>query len=356
MLEITIGSRRVAPSIVLPMDQVEIALRSSVRLPEGYLEEVAVIGSIRILMWRFTDYESCSNAEAKHFVGVDRVNTGRLFKLEPLNNSAIHNNISLSYFILEVGELEKYDIFDNSYKRTKVTYNFPDPKNEAERLAILSHVLSVHLGAKFKVGAWGKSSCHYCQFSGGGDLCVAKSDTGLPLVYLGSTEIDDLEAAETDNLDATETDNLEATETVPASTSSPPTSPTVSTKFSPLSYGTPKFASLVIEGKKGDFSSDTLKHQLWANMIVATVGNFTDAIVSERFTKQDLLKVKNLAGYGIACTGIGRVGMYKLEMNLIKGCTKFITKVPIRNHGQLNASLIMDYGLEQFISSVDVNI
>ena len=66
--------------------------------------------------------------------------------------------------------------------------------------------------------------------------------------------------------------------------------------------------------------------------------------------KQDLIDLKALHAYGIACTGVGKVGSYKLEMDLIDGKTKVITKASMKSHGQLNAAIVMDYVLDQFIA------
>ena len=59
--------------------------------------------------------------------------------------------------------------------------------------------------------------------------------------------------------------------------------------------------------EKGD-ATPKLKFQLWANMIHRVIENFMAALqstVGQSFTKNDLLNVKQLSGYGITCSGHG---------------------------------------------------
>ena len=68
------------------------------------------------------------------------------------------------------------------------------------------------------------------------------------------------------------------------------------------------------------------------------------------FTKQNILDVEKLTGYGIACTGSGIIGVYKLEMEFNKS-TRFVTKVEIDTRTRIPAAIIIDYGLEYYVYS-----
>ena len=57
-------------------------------------------------------------------------------------------------------------------------------------------------------------------------------------------------------------------------------------------------------------------------MVCMTVERFTDSL--NEITKQDILKVDKLVGYGIGCTGDGIIGVYKLVMSYDK-IVEFIT-------------------------------
>lgn len=328
MLDIRHNGISIPSGLVLDLEALEISLRSSVPSTGG-LCEVGIVDHIKVLMWEFQERQPCSNATEQHFVGVDE--TEKLYSVDNMNMRVIKKNVSLSYFTLEIDELQNCNSLDESQRRTKVMYQFPD-ENEAKRVSALSHCLSVHLGRGYRIEKLDRKRAthHFCQFSGGGDLCITKSLTGPPLIYTTEAETGYREDAE------------------------PSTSSNKSAEFSPPAVGSPKFTSLIIEGKKTNTPDDDFKHQLWANMIVITVGKFVDSISSKilQMTKKDLLEVKQLNAYGIACTGSGKVGMYKLQMNMIKGETKFIKKLSIGNHGQLNAAIIMDYGLEQFTDTM----
>lgn len=185
-------------------------------------------------------------------------------------------------------------------------YGFPQPESEDERMSKLLTSLQTHLGALYTVenSAGRKKRVAYCQFSGGGDLCVSKKSVNVPLVFVSQTYDDD-------------DDNNSTSSTYTPTTFSPPASVTPPSK-EPL--------GLFIEGKKDNTAENVLKLQLWANMVVATITIFKHKIQKSQLTKQDLFGHKLLTGYGIACTGNGMVRMYKLEMKFQNGETKFITK------------------------------
>ena len=83
-----------------------------------------------------------------------------------------------------------------------------------------------------------------------------------------------------------------------------------------------------------------LKYQLWANMFLLAVEMFEDNL--ELNTKESLTKLEQLLGYGMAYSGDGVTGAFKVEIPLIKGNTKFITKLELKAHDRMKAASLMD--------------
>ena len=87
-------------------------------------------------------------------------------------------------------------------------------------------------------------------------------------------------------------------------------------------------------------------------MVIVAVANFMAAIkpsiepsANQSFTKNDLLKLKRLAGYGMACSGDGMVGAYKLQMKFGE-ITSFVTKIPLGYRGRLQAAGMIDFMIQ----------
>ena len=154
---------------------------------------------------------------------------------------------------------------------------------------------------------------HFCEFSEGGDLCITPTktkdtkDTSVAMVVVVPTD-SPYENPSTDEEDP---------------------QPPKSANLSPLVSGGVKL-SMVIEGKKDNFNLTKHKHQLWANMVVVVITEFTKTVKS--FNKKVLLDLTVLTVYGMACGGDGTVGAYKLEIDLIKSQMRFITKLGIGCH------------------------
>lgn len=151
----------------------------------------------------------------------------------------------------------------------------------------------------------------YCQFSGGGDICVYGANETLVVNGLISDKDEEL-------------------------------SPN---KLSPVYNGSSTSTTLSIEGKEGDDGHDKLKHQLFANMVIASVTNFIKGI--DQCTEEDIRKVNQVTGYGIAYTESGDVGFYKLKMTFGEN-TKICTKVPIARRIQVYAAALVDHLLDYY--------
>ena len=155
-----------------------------------------------------------------------------------------------------------------------------------------------------------RTTHHYCKFSGEGDIYLWNKSISKPLIFSGPTDGDG---------DTTTTPDARTTsgaQTHGAGLSSG------DVNVSPVTSGISKSSSLSIEGKTGYVSADKLKFQLWANMISLMVTNFIKTIQQSAiyphsqnmFRKDDIFKIKEFTGYGVACSGDGMVGVYKLEL------------------------------------------
>lgn len=333
ILKITTDTGESINSFLLNLKLLQQKLSELIELPGGNIVEITQLESVTVLLWNFDVFTSCSGVSRDQFSDVKVCER----KLD-LPQKGVTSNVGWSFFTLK----HKMDVnnFTNEDKQIlKQSYVFPTPASEMVRINVLLNSLRLALGDEYRVDIFDgtKKTHHYCQFSGGGGLYITKLVEPQPLVFLGSTTDDD--------------DDDEDAYTLTTSTSSPPTGNSPSRppdNVSPVSHGTSKLASLSVEGKKDNFDIETLKYQLWANMVIATVERFMMAI--SMFTKQNILVVKKLIGYGIACTGSGIVGIYKLEMEF-NDCTQFVTKVEIGNRDRLPAAVIIDCGLDYYVNS-----
>ena len=87
---------------------------------------------------------------------------------------------------------------------------------------------------------------------------------------------------------------------------------------------------------------DKLKYQLWANMIVIAVKKFKDSL--QLCTKEEILALKQLLGYGMVCGGDGSIGVYKLEMRFGQN-TAIVTKIELGARERLTAAALMDFNI-----------
>ena len=91
-----------------------------------------------------------------------------------------------------------------------------------------------------------------------------------------------------------------------------------------------------------------LQYQLWANMILLVIEKFMQSL---RFnTKENLLQLKRLVGYGMACSGDGVIGTFKLGIGN-QNCTRFVTKVKLGPRDRLKAASLMDYIFDKTMTS-----
>lgn len=108
-------------------------------------------------------------------------------------------------------------------------------------------------------------------------------------------------------------------------------------------------SSYIIEGKKGECDTDKLKYQLFANTVLTTVDNFVSQM--DAYDEAYIQGVEKVSGYGVALTGMGFVGFYKVLMKFGEPM-KFITKVRLNQRPQLSAACLVDFSLDYFFGKL----
>ena len=203
-------------------------------------------------------------------------------------------------------------------KVLKQNFCFPQPESEARRIDCLlstinnKYKLPNSLASAEKIKPKQQTD-GYCQFSGGGDILIfSEVET---LVVQGTGEDDEEEHG----------------------------------GLSPISDGTSASTTISIEGKKSDYSYNKLKHQLFANVVRASIIKFIDKM--KKFNETSIEMVKKITGYGISYTGVGHIGFYKLEMTFNENTT-VITKLPLSQRPQQYAATIMDHLLDDFFKKL----
>ena len=134
--------------------------------PEGNLKKICTIGkdNVIILMWNFTKYICCSKASEDEFANTFSYENYFAILKDSLKGKG---DISLLYFTLHPDKIIAEIIEEQDFN-----YTFPD-SSEGERLQYLSTSL-IHHGYRVKTWSSTKTTDHYCEFSGGGDLHIAE--------------------------------------------------------------------------------------------------------------------------------------------------------------------------------------
>ena len=282
--------------IMLDLPSIEEMLREEgiVFPQDGNLQKIEMDTGedIVLLVWKFDNLTPCSSAHGQNFANI--LNPVNLWKL---NITECRGTISLPFF----RKIESRDGIEGDLL-------FSEASEATREVGLLSSLQSNH----FWVFKWSHKGDGYCKFSGGGDLCVKIGSSPSLVVHTHNEE----QAQASESEDNVDQENL-------AKNPSPP------------APGTSKLSSLV-----------TLKYQLWANMIVIAVGTFLESV--NMMKKKDLIALKQIFAYGIACTGDGTVGMYKLNLFLNNITpTTFTTKVTLGVRDRLTASKIIDCALLQ---------
>ena len=156
----------------------------------------------------------------------------------------------------------------------------------------------------------------YCQFSGGGDLCLYSNSQTLVVKGL------------TDENDEKNDDG----------------------GLSPIYNGDSISTTISIEGKRGECSYEKLTYQLYANVVLASVTKFIDKLQS--YNEEDIETVDKIQGYGIIYTGFGDVGFYKLRMTFGQPTT-LTTKCKLAQLPQPYAAGLVDHLLDYYFKKLE---
>jgi len=240
----------------------------------GQIEHLGTVGRFSIYVFVFDNVTKCSEASHSDFGGVKFLSDNMTFP-----DMSLKRNVAWSFFSLndnKKDDLQNYFI-DLENLMLKKDFCYPQPDKENDQMSCLLQSIIKQYGDKNakveKVNATDITQ-HYCQFSGGGDICIHGVNLET-LVVNGDIDHDEL-------LD-----------------------------LSPIHSGTSTSTTLSIEGKRGDFAHK-LKHQLWANMVIACIMKFINTI--PHFNERSILEVDTITGYGMAYTGTGCIGFYKLNI------------------------------------------
>ena len=88
---------------------------------------------------------------------------------------------------------------------------------------------------------------------------------------------------------------------------------------------------LAIEGKRESHNHYSLQYQLFTNIILTCVSTVIKHIKNNQYSEDFIVEVNKLSGYGIAFTGYGHFGFYKLSIHFGQPM-EFVTKIPLKVH------------------------
>ena len=320
MLKITSHDLPLNPIMAVNLDELQQQvfeledLKSTCK--NGELKRFDSIGKYSIFVFIFNTMTPCSSAKEADFVDVSFPTVE--MKLPEI---ALTTNVGWSFFSLNPDtsdNLEKYFV-DKKRTLLKPVFRFPQPYSEDHRIECLlttikrKYQLPNSLANAEKVVPQLETD-GYCQFSGGGDILV---HSGLETLVVQGKEEDNEEGHG---------------------------------GLSPISDGTAASTTLSVEGKKGDYSYERLKYQLFANIVRASVVKFINSM--KRFDEKSIEDVNIITGYGANYTGCGHIGFYKLEMTFNQNTT-MITKLELSQRPQQYAAAIMDYILDYFFKKLN---
>ena len=203
--------------------------------------------------------------------------------------------------------------FESPEKRQlKPRYTYRRPSTENERVEALHCTIHGYFNLKDNLDIDLRRivtpgiTDHYCQFTGGGDIYLEKLTESL-VIYSGP-----------------ESSPTEDTETV---------------------------SGLIIETKKVDCSDESLRCQLFANTILTCITTFLNKCKEKKCNAAFIKDVKQISGYGVAYTGMGCVGFYKLQIKFDE-VMEFEEKIPLAQYRQPDSAAIVDFAIDYFMGKI----
>lgn len=334
--------------IVVIKDIVDV-LNQHIALPDnGKMDFVATIEGVKVFVWNYAQWTPCSSASLENFPYV-RTPERHFDFTEPCPIGWISLPFYLVDRFIASEDGYKFDEFifrDKSNQLLKESFVYPDV-SEDERMDALIASLNHH---KYNVMRFNSKRVkhHYCEFSGGGDIYLWKNSISKPLIFSVPTDGDG------DTTTTPDSPTTSGAQTHGAGLSSG------DVNVSPVTSGLSKMSSLSVEGKTAYVDAEKLKFQLWANMISLMVTNFIKTIKQSAihphsqnvFTKDDIFKIKEFVGYGMACSGDGMVGVYKLEYKFGK-YTSFVTKLELGRRDRIVSANLMDYTIKYYSDYIE---
>ena len=285
-------------------------------LPSGSIVDLGTRGTIRVYVFKFDKATRCSDASVNDLQCVF-----------PKCSKSIHIPVGLSRHVAwsfySLKENINYDLkkdfesAENGHLKTGYTYCRPDAEDdrmEALHMTIRDYFnLKEHPDIKVRRINNPGITDHYCQFTGGGDLYLEKLTESL-VIYSGPELSEGLTLSPTED-----------TETI----------------------------SGLTKGKRIDCADESLRCQLCANIILTCITTFVNKC-KEKYDASFIKDVTQISGYGVAITGIGSVGFYKLKIKFDE-LMQFETKFPLAQHCQPESAAIVDYALDYFMGKVTQN-
>ena len=183
MLNISSDDTPVIPTMGVDLEELTKVLRQNITLPVGKIERLKAIGKFSIFIFIFNTKTKCSEAKEGDFFNVNF--PIKELKLPPLS---ITRNVAWSFFTLNediTDDLTKY-FLDVKNTHLRESFCYPKPSFEEKRMYCLQTTImdqyklkSQHAPAKVEKIDPKTQTDGYCQFSGGGDLCLYSNSQTL---------------------------------------------------------------------------------------------------------------------------------------------------------------------------------
>lgn len=276
------------------------------------IEQSEPTNTLSMFIYKFHDATQCSKANGSDFANVFLEHSNPRKYPE-----GVDRNVAWSFYSLNSAaddSLEKY--FKGEFNEIPTdNFTFPTPVEFQRRDCLLLSIQRQYpnISVKF-VDATSQTQCH-CQFTGGGDILIESTGTLATLVISEGITSDEDEK-----------------------------------DVSPVYKGTLNSPTLSIECKKDAYPNNKLKYQLFANMMISAVTKFVQNLPF--FTAKALKDLTTIEGYGIAYTGFGDVGSFKLIMKFGEP-TRFTTKLKLERRYPHQAALRVDSLLDYYITKMD---
>ena len=284
-----------------PKEYINLSLSSSSirktfgRLPNGEFKCLRCIDGIQVFVYKFKATTQCSHATAKDFTGV--FSEERPLCIDSDQKLEFSRNVGLSFFTLN-SDSEGHNL-PPSFLTT-----FKTPDTELERAEALSKSMQKYYqNSPVSFISSARRKEHYCQFSEGGDLHMSIGNTVIAI------------------LDCDESFDGSSPDAADAST----------------------FCDGIVLELKKYTSDDTYRYQLFANMIVKSVNDFVQSL--NKAKGKEILETPLLQTYGMACSGTGLFGFFKIEM-CFNESINIITKLPLQQRSVMACAYLIDVCLD----------